>query len=1331
METRVGGAGGDTFSSANSTGTTESRTLNAGDNLNGGAGIDRLSITNSITGGATLGAGVTTSSIEQLSVNAATATIIEAGTMAGITDVYSNGSVAALTINGLAALANVHVISTSSNVTAGFVAAATAGTADATTVLLNGSATTGNNTVTVSGVETINLVAAGTASGTADAVGGAAGFATTITADALTALNITGAAGVRVVPTLASTATTTGTITSAEGADDVTVNAGTTTKVSVDMGAGNDTVRLGGAPGVLAADPSKGAWTIAGGAGTDTLVTGSAVTSATTTGGNITGFEAVRLTAGVSVTLPSATNTISTVTFDVGGGTVAGVASGATVNVNGNGTSTVTNTTGWTGAADSITFNVGNSTTNTAFGPTTLSADLVETITVNNLARSGNTDARDITLTPGTTAAMKSLTINALGALTLTATATTLTTVNASGVAGNLTYNTSAAAASITGGAGNDTLGTAATASGADTIDGGLGNDAISGGAGADSLIGGGGADTITGGTGADTMTGGDGADRFVFSANDVGAATPVVVSSAQAPDTITDFVSGTDKISGTGAVAFLGNFTNIQAALARQAQAGTLANSAAFVQNENSLYVFRNTNGTLNVDDIVVKLTSVTTLAEGDLLLGTQGNGNQITLGSATASVSTTSSTGATVTTGVTTNSPADSTLMTDLNDTVSTTLANVAATASVNAGGGLDTLALSIAATAGADGQATAAELANFTNFETFTLANRASTTAAGNVNWDVSIAVANVNDNSTLTITSFEDGLNADGSLATWGTKITAAALTNTGGGGGTGTNRKVNITGSSAQDSIVGGAGNDTLTGGAGNDRLEGGTGTNVLSGGDGDDAIISTSLTDSIDGGTGNDTVTLITGAYTSTVAGGSGAVDVLEVVNGTSIAGATVSGFENLTIAANGAVTMTAAQLAGFTGTITAAGTETITLTGAGGSFTKPAAVEVIDATALTSAATISAVNAAGLKVSGSTATDITNTITLTGDVAADVSIVGGGANDVINIAHGATGTFTDADTITGGAGTDTLNVTGNIALTITVDGDFTGFEVINFAHTTAAVSFTTADATVAAAATLTVTTSQTTGALTFNGAAETNGKFSITGGGGDDVLTGGDGADTLNGGDGGDTIVGGAGADTINVGGGNNHARGGKGLDTITLGAGSNRVIIGDDDVVAASASLDTVTGLNLGALSSVAGADVIAIGQGVLINGDAASALAAGAGAVGSAAAGAAVLHVITPGVSAAVTANATVFHVTGTTGTTLTSALNGATVTGVTTGTSFVVAYYDADLNGGSLVVSQVFTGGDTTVAAGDTEVILLTGAMTATEYAALNVSNFVFI
>lgn len=72
-----------------------------------------------------------------------------------------------------------------------------------------------------------------------------------------------------------------------------------------------------------------------------------------------------------------------------------------------------------------------------------------------------------------------------------------------------------------------------------DRLLGGAGHDLLIGDRGRDILLGGGGSDTLNGGAGHDVLTGGLGVDRFVFSA-------PM---NAAHSDTITDFVSGTDKI--------------------------------------------------------------------------------------------------------------------------------------------------------------------------------------------------------------------------------------------------------------------------------------------------------------------------------------------------------------------------------------------------------------------------------------------------------------------------------------------------------------------------------------------------------------------------------------------------------------------------------------------------------------------------------------------------------------------------------------------------------------------------------------------------------------
>ncbi len=90
----------------------------------------------------------------------------------------------------------------------------------------------------------------------------------------------------------------------------------------------------------------------------------------------------------------------------------------------------------------------------------------------------------------------------------------------------------------IYGNVGNDTLfGNV----GNDYLNGGQGNDTLNGGQGSDTLVGGVGNDTLTGGLGADTLTGGAGVDVFKFAS--------VSDSAVGAPDIITDFQTGVDKI--------------------------------------------------------------------------------------------------------------------------------------------------------------------------------------------------------------------------------------------------------------------------------------------------------------------------------------------------------------------------------------------------------------------------------------------------------------------------------------------------------------------------------------------------------------------------------------------------------------------------------------------------------------------------------------------------------------------------------------------------------------------------------------------------------------
>ena len=119
---------------------------------------------------------------------------------------------------------------------------------------------------------------------------------------------------------------------------------------------------------------------------------------------------------------------------------------------------------------------------------------------------------------------------------------------------------------------------------------------------------------------------------------------------------------------------------------------------------------------------------------------------------------------------------------------------------------------------------------------------------------------------------------------------------------------------------------------------------------------------------------------------------------------------------------------------------------------------------------------------------------------------------------------------------VDGGAGTDTVALTGNTDFTAANDFDnVTNIEAITLANTNTLVLIFTLDTLVAAGATLTLSNAANSGELIFDGAAETDGAFNITGGSGDDSITGGAGTDQ---------ITGGLGADTIKIGSVNDNIR-------------------------------------------------------------------------------------------------------------------------------------------------------------------------------------------
>ncbi|MDB5696105.1 MAG: tandem-95 repeat protein, partial [Sphingomonas bacterium] len=173
------------------------------------------------------------------------------------------------------------------------------------------------------------------------------------------------------------------------------------------------------------------------------------------------------------------------------------------------------------------------------------------------------------------------------------------------------------------------------------------------------------------------------------------------------------------------------------------------------------------------------------------------------------------------------------------------------------------------------------------------------------------------------------------------------------------------------------------------------------------------------------------------------------------------------------------------------------------------------------------------------LTFDGSAETD--GTFLIYGGAGTDL-LTGGGGADVFFMADGR---FNAGDRMIGGGGADIVVLRGDFSVTLGAT-QLNGVETLTLmsaADTRFFVSgerysysVTSDDGNVAAGERLTVNGAglQSDETMSFNGAAETDGVFSLFGGGGNDVLTGGAGADLIYGGRRGDTLTGGGGNDVF-----------------------------------------------------------------------------------------------------------------------------------------------------------------------------------------------------
>lgn len=333
IDNLTGTSGNDTFIGDN----TGTATIQAGDQINGGAGTDTLKL----YGTTTL---PTISGIENIYVNGSTANLNVASladvTSVAIDNIAVTDAAPTYTLAATQSLTLQNVTDGDADNTDG-VEVNAAASVTAQTLKLNkvgDTATAGidvNIDINGTGVATLNVEGTGSASRVSVQNTGTAIRTLNISGDAAveiqanagannvgalaTVIAITNTAGATVTSSAAPNATTGLTITAAGGADTVTLAqaAGAnalTNKVAVDLGAGNDTLAISAL--TAATDIADGA-SFKGGDGTDTLKLFDGDIIDATRGKLFSGFETVdvggaQATANLDLSLLAANNTIST-----------------------------------------------------------------------------------------------------------------------------------------------------------------------------------------------------------------------------------------------------------------------------------------------------------------------------------------------------------------------------------------------------------------------------------------------------------------------------------------------------------------------------------------------------------------------------------------------------------------------------------------------------------------------------------------------------------------------------------------------------------------------------------------------------------------------------------------------------------------------------------------------------------------------------------------------------------------------------------------------------------------------------------------------------------
>jgi Ca2+-binding RTX toxin-like protein len=1052
----IGSSASDTFDASTAL------TLNNGDVLDGGEGVDTITAKFSATTTA-----VNSKNIEKFVITATGDTTLNFADSTGITSISNQGSTAALTLNSLNSIPTYELNTNAKVNTVQFADAALSGTADEFKVTLSGvtnaTANDGLETLTVTRVagatndlETLHLVSS--------TVANAIETVTTAAVDTTT-LKISGDQNLVIEDTVGTEITT---VDASAATGDVTVITGYTKATTVTGGSGSDTFTtssgadtiVGGA-GNDVLDGGSGNDTIDGGAGNDTL-TSSGTASLTGGAGNDT-FKI----AAASVTSDS--------TYKGGEGTdrLLVTSEAAIVDADFGGMTSVEQVAYDTDIS-STTLTLGSAAAATGINKVTLD-DAAEAFTVtagvgftNDLEVEINDDAHHVAagaytkvLTVDTSNATLASANTVTGGLGTADVVQFAGTANAATTTDNITafeklvvksdttsswlldnaFGAADASITIDGSAITSTdkiftINASAEANAKVTIIGGAGNDVI----------------TISSSTAAgDSITGGTGNDTFAFSSAHYTSA-----------DTISGG-AGDDTLELANAVAIVdADFTNTTSVKTLTA-ADTILLSVTLDSLASAAGI--DTVTLTGVDDADV--VTVTAGFANSLRVNLRGDDGSNNLDSSDGS-----KVDASAYTGSLTVNAVDLTMATGT---------------TITGGTGTDTLLFT------GTGNATST-IDNVTKIETF----KANSDANASIEIDQANAAVN-------------ESLHVDGSSLVSSTSIFTVDATND-------TDGKISITGGAGNDVITISGGEetdhgDTVNGGAGNDTIKFATDdltlTDTINGGAGTDTLEALSNADTIadadfTGVSNVETFTATAGSQiTATLGSIAAAAGIDKVTLGADTVASTIninSGFSNaITVdLGTGDTDANAGHVVNATVTTATAYTNALSITGAGGAFDENAStitggsgtsdtitfssggtplltsitnVEKFALATATSDASLTLVNGNatytsgldyqtvtidGSNLSSGVLTAVANAevdgkVIILGGGAADLitadasanfgsSIVAGGGNDTISIVG--TGALTSDDTISGGSGTDTLTITTDS--TTLADVDFT-----------------------------------------------------------------------------------------------------------------------------------------------------------------------------------------------------------------------------------------------------------------------------------------------